>query len=104
MAHTPGPWMIDRLDSGTIEDIRDQYGDQITGGFPYPTNSTIEANARLIAAAPDLLAALLASPCPRPANAAPDDISVETCITRDECGCNCGAAIAKAKGQREGRG
>lgn len=31
-------------------------------------------------------------PCPRPANRAPDNLTVQDCITRGECGCDFGAA------------
>lgn len=42
------------------------------------------------------VAALKTCLCPRPANAAPGGITVEQCMARDECGCDCGAAITKA--------
>jgi hypothetical protein len=55
-AHTPGPWRISArgLDKG----IESERGPPIA--FPYgPTPAVREANAKLIAAAPDLLAALI---------------------------------------------
>ncbi len=103
MAHTPGPRRYQKGVDAYTHIVRAS-GNHFLLQLSQDTSGVSGANTRLIAAAPDLLAALLSSPCPRPANAAPDDISVEVCIARDECGCNCGAAIAKAKGQREARG
>ena len=54
--HTPGPWAIDQdRDHGRWSAIRSCSGD-IADVAAH--RSTTEANARLIAAAPDLLAAL----------------------------------------------
>jgi hypothetical protein len=67
--HTPGPWSVDSVMSEALHDII--LGYQIPGaGNPiliasvyndeagkYPTNKQANANCRLIAAAPDLLAA-----------------------------------------------
>ncbi len=49
MSHTPGPWTV-------IDPYGDEFGVQMgrTGGFLVPGANT-EANARLIAAAPELL-------------------------------------------------
>jgi len=58
------------------------------------TKKQWNANAALIAAAPDLLVALLTSPCPHPAR---DGIyTVKECIEIGDCGCDNGPAIAKA--------
>jgi hypothetical protein len=57
--HTPGPWRIDEAFKGGRVAIR--AGDAETVAFFNPLrdfNATDHANARLIAAAPDLLAAL----------------------------------------------
>jgi hypothetical protein len=58
-AHTPGPWTMDQY--GTIKDRDGQQilasGVALTIGY-YPRDHYAFANARLIAAAPDLLAAL----------------------------------------------
>lgn len=41
--------------------------------------------------------------CPRPSNEAPDGTTVEQCMARLECGCDCGAALALAgKGDAQG--
>lgn len=57
--HTPGPWNIDVGKIGAIAIIGDamQLTALVYGGTP----SAQAANARLIAAAPDLLAALIES-------------------------------------------
>ena len=71
LKHTPGPWevatkadkfIIDspktkNLQYGRIADVQ-QYGDESAG----PMRVEAEANARLIAAAPDLLEALMTLP------------------------------------------
>jgi len=63
-AHTPGPWMVDGLD---IENAGGVAGGMVGEGIPIATMrratvwldaDTQEANAALIAAAPDLLEAL----------------------------------------------
>ena len=40
-----------------------------------------------------LRAALNNTDCPRPANAAPDHLTVAQCIARGECGCDTGTAL-----------
>ena len=54
MKHTPGPWIVD----GKV--IRTQYGGQVCmfSGMIRQTRDDIEANAKLISAAPDLLKSL----------------------------------------------
>jgi hypothetical protein len=65
--HTPGPWtagrpdratIVDGVDSKWIYDARDQYVAVASGLIDGPWDEVM-ANARLIAAAPDMLAALL---------------------------------------------
>jgi hypothetical protein len=58
-AHTPGPWTIRRASQGKPYQIEGATRD-ITrwGGLSAPMSHEAEANARLIAAAPDLLEAL----------------------------------------------
>ena len=52
--HTPGPWHVDLYDATGVDDV-DGYRIAITG---FGEDDTDQANARLIAAAPDMLAAL----------------------------------------------
>jgi len=53
--HTPGPWRV----TGSIHDpVTSDDGDIITGFVRGPTAEIGDANARLIAAAPELLEAL----------------------------------------------
>ena len=55
-AHTPGPWAAGRLSScGTVQ-VEDATGRSIAQAWDWPE---AEANAHLIAAAPDLLQAAL---------------------------------------------
>jgi hypothetical protein len=92
--HTPGPW----------ESVGGPGFDQAIYAANIPiavvhvgkNNPDGEANVRLIIAASDLLAALRSCACPRPANERPDHWTVEQCYAHGECGCDCGAAIAKA--------
>lgn len=82
--HTPGPWQAEGqkvIKPGGMVHIASTYE-----GSP-------EANARLIAAAPELLEALegLARPC----------VFIEACGL---CGlCDANAVIAKARGKKENR-
>ena len=69
MAHTPGPWAVARkrgplhgigaTDPLAIKDSTGEYVATLGGGSVHFANA--DANARLIAAAPDLLAALKAA-------------------------------------------
>jgi hypothetical protein len=57
--HTPGPWILDtdniiRTEAGTCIALAQQGGD----GYPLLSGDEVQANARLIAAAPELLEAL----------------------------------------------
>ena len=55
--HTPGPWRV--VDSWNDHMVEGQNGEEIIWqDGPHDTPTINEANARLIAAAPDLLAAL----------------------------------------------
>ena len=66
MAHTPGPWFVndDCIEAGGPEGPRDVTLAVVQG---HPHNAARAANARLIAAAPDLLAACeaVANDCER---------------------------------------
>ena len=58
-------------------------------------------NANLIAAAPEMLEAILTTQCPRPANSVPADVTyhpVSECLRLGNCGCDLGAAVRKATG------
>jgi len=56
MGHTPGPWWVDD-DPGEGVEVQDGFGRTAS---VWGDEDTAKANARLIAAAPDLLAALKA--------------------------------------------
>ena len=66
--HTPGPWLIAGMSQSGCADVsiyrktandRPQYIGRVYGeGIVYRYTDTRDANARLIAAAPDLLAAI----------------------------------------------
>ena len=60
--HTPGPWRVGPVDDTRVEDANGNEVAQIDGDYNQPdTWPLMEANARLIAAAPDMLAALKAA-------------------------------------------
>jgi hypothetical protein len=54
---TPGPWMVETGDDGVLSSVF-RYEDVEYTGIAYLTLDNHEANARLIAAAPDLYEAL----------------------------------------------
>lgn len=57
--HTPGPWRVGPVDDTRVEDANGNEVAQIDGDYNQPeTWPLMEANARLIAAAPDLLHSL----------------------------------------------
>jgi hypothetical protein len=55
MDHTPGPWKLHRLWS---DDVVDSTGSLIVSAYGDYESPETQANARLISAAPELLAAL----------------------------------------------
>lgn len=59
--HTPGPWHVNTLETvpHTIHALRGHVADVSRGTMNEVGADEIEANARLIAAAPDLLAAAI---------------------------------------------
>ena len=104
MEHTPGPWMVRRHVSGPLADIYsiDHCDCLATTAFHGWTFEEMEANARLIAAAPDLLAALhdarllltmIAKETYQGDDWAERDESIRGCLMGID------AAIAKAKGE-----
>jgi len=89
--HTPGPWRWNVDPSGHFA-YQHETGKIIASVQGKSTNGAAAANARLIAAAPELLAALRA--IQREIEANPDN---DTAIRSIDF--ICGAAIAKAEGQ-----
>ena len=54
--HTPGPWKVSLMDDTVVVDTNGAEVAEIDGDYNHPdTWPMMEANARLIAAAPDLL-------------------------------------------------
>lgn len=98
--HTPGPWMIQSRDNDLLFDVVDSRTESklIAGPFRHelPTvkgNSETIANARLIAAAPELLEALETIVCWQ------DVDSIGARLTSAQMLTQARAAIAKAKGE-----
>lgn len=56
--HTPGPWSYQEISDAYTHIVRDASGRGIIVYAPQSSSPVSEANARLCAAAPDLLAAL----------------------------------------------
>jgi hypothetical protein len=81
-AHTPGPWTVDRIA------VLDEFSKAVALAVPRSMEYCTYANARLIAAAPELLEALKA--------ALP---WIETCEEGEEATRIGWAAIAKATGE-----
>lgn len=55
MKHTPAPWQLAKSEESKLIKVLNKYGTRIAGITPMEND---EANARLIAAAPELLALL----------------------------------------------
>lgn len=108
-AHTPGPWKTERVDSGPVGSRNlvyfrvkstrgyvagtSVYCSEKNGATVRIDNAECDANARLIAAAPDLLEALetlLAAPL--------GGLSSDEFVTRMRARATATAAIAKARG------
>ena len=93
--HTPGPWRV--VDSWNDYMVESQNGEEIIWqDGPHNTPTINEANARLIAAAPDLLEALEHMLHRAHPAYVDDDFMQEKLITAIEIA---RAAIAKAKGE-----
>ena len=90
MMHTPGPWILRRHVNGPIADIyapHDRPDCLATTAFHGWTFAEMEANARLIAAAPDMLEALEGL------------LDCEAFSACTECEHRAERAIAKARGE-----
>ena len=57
MAHTPGPWGVPDWNEFGVITVTNAHGQPVAGVYLWPEKAQEEANARLIAAAPDLLEA-----------------------------------------------
>lgn len=92
-SHTPGPWLLhrdnrrERYDIGVKGQFALRLVAEVSFGFFEPAESEQHANARLIAAAPDLLAA-----CRRLRSVINDHVSLADVDALD-------SAIAKAEGR-----
>lgn len=103
-AHTPGPWRAWQPRGDESVPVRTD-GLGITIAYVHQGAVTdAQANARLIAAAPEMYDELRTSPCPRPANCRPDDFTAGQCVDARECGCSVGRVIAKAEGREPNDG
>jgi len=67
--HTPGPWKVEQLETNhngydwptyTVRSCKENYCLAVVGGVDRATSQSNKATARLIAAAPELLTALIA--------------------------------------------
>jgi hypothetical protein len=93
MSHTPGPWWVEDSDHpmGEGREVYDGFGRTAS---VYGDSPTAEANARLIAAAPEMLAALIEA-----------YTAITYMMSNDDCGGASSAldqviaAIAKAEGR-----
>ena len=94
-AHTPGPWRVhcDPCHYDTASDVSSDCGQLFASVGGKAGWQEQEANARLIAAAPDLLEALFEADRFLSHPLDPDDIQMARDVIR--------AAIAKAKGGAE---
>lgn len=99
--HTPGPWVTD-AECGN-ESVLGPDGFMVADCAIFsmrkgaPTEERNRANARLIAAAPELYRELRGARCPRPCNQRPDEFEVGQCVDAGECGCSLGEAVRKAE-------
>ena len=90
--HTPGPWRV--VDSWNDYMVESQNGEEIIWqDGPHDTPTINEANARLIAAAPDLLEALESMLQSFLITQSLDDYPIDAPCNKAR------AAIAKAKGE-----
>lgn len=98
--HTPGPWIYQEEKSGLGGYVWHIYADSARSGAKLPAISDTEANARLIAAAPDLYGEAQVLRClatsPRFQTMTVAEALAE--LANNGCGHDGGAAIAKAGG------
>ena len=98
--HTPGPWTVCRHDRHYLAVEGGEYTVATVADNGTLTDTDI-ADARLIAAAPALLAAVRTARCPAGGwNGMPDSITVATvadCLAHGVCGCDLGDAVRKAE-------
>lgn len=93
--HTPGPWRVGPVDDTIVTDAAGKEVAAIDGDYNSPDEwPRMEANARLIAAAPDLLAALTEI-----RRLAADIPALERSVRFAEANRKALAAIAKAGGR-----
>jgi hypothetical protein len=94
MAHTPGPWYAEGSDIGSAENVT--VGVAIAGRNDdgYISHAEVQANAYLMAAAPEMLSALkeIAECCERRLRKGKDQGDLDTLRV-------CRTAIAKAEGR-----
>lgn len=109
--HTPGPWKYDGVTPIVLDGAGRIVADVITMDPLFPDAPPVDANARLIAAAPELLEAALLLESAEAAHANCDECEAEwppelcgSCFPPfDEARLKRKDAIAKASGTAEGR-
>lgn len=113
MSFTPGPWAVDKVEDSSYGDddvvgfwIRGKGKDQCIGGMVVASvvsdclRHEVDFNARLIAAAPELLEALEAAVAFIDSHAADPDLTDEMCQTYSRfLESNAKVVIAKARGE-----
>lgn len=106
MSHTPGPWIADgkivHAENGSalyIAECQNVGVGERWSGSDYASEPHAEANARLIAAAPDLLEALIEERRIRLLGQQPYVHWESLRDARRDCYAKTDAAIAKAKGE-----
>ena len=106
--HTPGPWLIAKTDAASFvyalnDSGYNRFWAHVIGGKLRRGKSTskveTEANARLIAAAPDLLEALVA--IDNALRTAWSNGSLPDSVIPEKLAQQCSAAIAKATGKTQ---
>lgn len=99
--HTPGPWVIFQLDGELTVMPAGRPGDIAIIEYEPDERDEASANADLIAAAPEILAALRTCRCPAGGWTGIKDgtePTIENCMREADCGCVYGDLIRKAEG------